>query len=156
MRYLFVSIFLPSFCLCLSCGDDAGDTTSEGGAAGEEGDSGGSSSTSGGTSGRGGSSSTSGGTGGSITSGSICERGCRIVTALDCPEDPPDCVADCEEGFAVVGALYADCVDEYTSALECAVGRPASDWECNAAGVAQLDAAFCNTELEAFTMCTAL
>ena len=155
MRYLFVSIFLPSFCLCLSCGDEGGDTTSDGGAAGEEGDRGGSSSMSGGTAGRGGSSSTSGGTGGT-TSGSICERGCRTVTGLDCPEDPPDCVSDCEEGFSVVGVLYADCVDEYTSALECAVGHPASDWECNAAGVAQLNAAFCNTELEAFTTCTAL
>ena len=156
MRCLYVSIFLPSFCLCLSCGDDGGDTTGDGGAAGEEGDSGGSSSTTGGTAGRGGSSSTSGGTGGSATSGSLCERGCRIVTGLDCPEQPPDCVADCEQGFATVGARYADCVDEYTAAIECAVDHPASDWECNAGGLAQVKAAFCNTELGVFRTCAGL
>jgi hypothetical protein len=65
-------------------------------------------------------------------------------------------VGSCEDGFDVIRDYVPDCVDEYTAAIDCAADRPASDWACSAEGLAQLNAAFCNTELETFATCAGL
>lgn len=68
--------------------------------------------------------------GGSGTSlQALCQRGCMMEASLACPNDTPaTCLSECEQEAAQVPEA---CRAQATAAVECAVNRPASDWECD-------------------------
>jgi purine nucleoside permease len=84
---------------------------------------------------------------------SLCERGCDTTTTLGCSEDKPaSCVTDCE---AMLAGLSEHCKTEVKVYSDCALVRPASDYECNSAGNAALKSEVCSDEYQAVLACVA-
>jgi hypothetical protein len=64
----------------------------------------------------------------------VCEKGCSLEASLACPNDiPSTCVSECVEDAAEIPEA---CRRQVTTAGECIVNRPASDWECGGDGQA--------------------
>src|SRR5688572_24201336 len=84
---------------------------------------------------------------------SLCERGCETTATLGCSEDKPtSCVADCE---AMLAGLSEHCKTEVKVYSDCALVRPASDYECNSAGNSALKTGVCGEEYQAVLACVA-
>ena len=80
----------------------------------------------------------------------LCQDACNTAAGLSCPnEDAATCVSDCELG----GDLLEACQATAQAALECVSERPASDWECDADGEADLKDGICEAEGSALLAC---
>jgi hypothetical protein len=73
--------------------------------------------------------------------------------ALNCPNDPADCVADCEAELAGFKMQYPDCGAQFDAAAVCYSNLPASAWSCDAAGEAAPDMAQCASATAAVLGC---
>lgn len=78
-----------------------------------------------------------------------CQKACATAASLSCPnEDVAACRSDCEQA----GALPM-CQAEARAAVRCAAARPASDWECDEDGEAELKDGICEEEGEVLFSC---
>jgi hypothetical protein len=90
-----------------------------------------------------------GGSGESIEG--LCQKGCTLSASLACPNDNAStCLADCVDGAA---ALPEACESQANDALQCAVNRPASDWECDSEGESTLKENVCDEEATPLLLC---
>jgi hypothetical protein len=87
--------------------------------------------------------------GGGESLAALCQRACALASSVGCPnDDASTCTSDCEGADAFPQACQSPARD----ALECAVSRPVSDWECDAQGTAVLND-ICGEEGNAFLVC---
>jgi hypothetical protein len=80
----------------------------------------------------------------------MCEAGCDVEAAADCPE-PYDVEACKLTGCALLLAA-ADCHDEIAAAVEC-WSRAGSPVECNSSGEGAADKTGCEPEFAATDAC---
>jgi hypothetical protein len=130
--YLAMALLL----LLPSCGSDSSSGSGSGGAAGNG---------SGGAAGSGGNSAAGSGGG---SSGDACDTGCSAVDGF-CTASKEQCVSGCMAGRT----NFPNCTAEYDALFECAATRPESDFHCDPAGQAQLNAGVCSAEVDALLAC---
>jgi hypothetical protein len=81
----------------------------------------------------------------------LCQKGCTLQATLACPnDDDSTCMMECLDGS---DAIPEACEAEVRAALDCAVNRPASDWECDAEGEATPKEGLCDAEGTAVLLC---
>jgi hypothetical protein len=90
-----------------------------------------------------------GGDSSSSSTSDNCTKNCAISAMLKCPKDnAATCQSTCEQTAAAVPM----CRSQLDALLACSAARPASDWECDSDGEANVKGAFCNAEgLAAFS-----
>lgn len=72
------------------------------------------------------------------------------MTPQICPnDDPATCAADCKKSYTT----FPGCTAELDAAFQCAVGRPASDYQCDADGTAEIKPGVCDAEVKALQAC---
>ena len=89
--------------------------------------------------------------GGGASVESLCQKRCTLVAGLSCPnETAATCQSECEQ---VADAVPPACLPQAKAGLQCAVNRPASDWECDASGDADIKSGVCDAETSAVVSC---
>jgi hypothetical protein len=129
------ALFLLTLTAIAACNDDGGSSSDAG---------------SGGMAGMAGAGSGGQGAAGDASNTTPCPMVCAIAESLDCPNETK-CLVSCN-------GLYdaAQCRSELRAFIDCSVERPASDWECNEEGEADLKAGICQAQLDAVETCLGL
>lgn len=89
-----------------------------------------------------------GGSGGGASVAELCAMGCEKGATLSCPNEPADCVADCQ-----ANASAMQCQAEAQALLTCAANRPVSDYVCGDDGESTVVDTVCTSESTAFGVC---
>lgn len=82
-------------------------------------------------------------------SGDLCTKLCAALKAVNCPNDDESaCKTECNDMLDL-----PICQEENRALLECTIGRPSSDFECDDSGEADLKDGVCGAELTAMEAC---
>jgi hypothetical protein len=77
-----------------------------------------------------------------------CQTVCSFTEPLNCPDDPADCVNDCQ----LQATASAKCRSVVEAAIACSAKRSAPDFQC-VDGESELKETFCSSETTAVIAC---